>query len=175
MRETIDVLHSAPDGTLTADQLVTYARHRLRVLVDRRVPKPGMFQQAADADAAIDRELLPWLRAFGHQEPYVRHAEVAGIGLIVHEDLVPGGRQDDAVSPVDGGRWARRPIAVARRCRVTIHAPSVARVHQRGIGEDFELVVDAQLGLWVRRWGKHTALRRDEDGIGVSLLVLGAT
>ena len=41
-----------------------------------------------------------------------------------------------------------------------------------GYGEEFELVIDGQLGLWTRRLGAEAALRRDEDARGVSLLVL---
>lgn len=80
---------------------------------------------------------------------------------------------DTAVAQGADGRWSQRQIRVARRIRVSVCSDlSRVRVHQRGLGEDFELIVDGTLDLWVRRLGVDDALRRDESGRGVSLMVL---
>lgn len=79
---------------------------------------------------------------------------------------------DVAVDQVEGG-WAQVTIKVARRFRVTARSDfSLVHVHRSGTGEDFELVVDGRLGLWVRVVGEEGALRRDRDGRGVTLVVL---
>lgn len=80
---------------------------------------------------------------------------------------------DVAVAQDSGGSWAQVPIKVARRWRVTARSDfSLVRVHRAGSGEDFELVVDGRLALWVRSVGEEGALRRDRDGRGVTLVVL---
>ncbi len=80
--------------------------------------------------------------------------------------------RDMAVDQGPAG-WAQREIAAARRFRVCARSDlSIVKVHRMGYGEEFELVIDGQLGLWTRRLGAEAALRRDEDARGVSLLVL---
>lgn len=82
---------------------------------------------------------------------------------------------DHAVVQGADGSWAQRRISVARRFRVCVRSDySVIRVHRTGHGEDFEVVVDGQLRLWVRRFGSDAALRTDEGARGVSLIVLDA-
>jgi len=64
-------------------------------------------------------------------------------------------------------------IAVVRRFWVrAITRWSTVAVHQRGVGEDFELVVDGSLRLWVRRIGQDGFLSTDNDGRGVSILTI---
>ncbi len=48
---------------------------------------------------------------------------------------------------------------------------SRVRSHQFGVGEEFEVVVDTKLDLWVRKFGTDGALRKDEDVAGVSLII----
>lgn len=82
---------------------------------------------------------------------------------------------DVAVTQGADGSWAQRQVLVARRHRVCARSDfSVVRSHWTGHGEDFEVVVDAQLRLWVRRFGIEAALRQDECARGVSLIVLDA-
>jgi len=87
-----------------------------------------------------------------------------------------GRRPRDVVVDQGGiNGWAQRGIAVARRFRVCARSDlSIVKVHRTGYGEEFELVIDGELGLWTRRLGSESALRRDEDARGVSLLVLDA-
>ena len=82
-------------------------------------------------------------------------------------------RRDSAVGQWGDGVWSEREINVARRFRVCARSDfSAVKVHQMGYGEEFELVLDTQLGLWLRRLGHDAALRRDEGAAGVSLLVM---
>ncbi len=84
-----------------------------------------------------------------------------------------GRRPRDIVVDQSAAGWAQREIAVARRFRVCVRSDSsIVKVHRMGYGEEFELVIDGQLGLWARKLGAEAALRRDEDARGVSLLVL---
>lgn len=101
-----------------------------------------------------------------------RAEEAAELHRTTALDRVPG-PTDVAVAQGPDGRWGQREIRVARRFRVCARSDfSVVKVHRTGHGEEFELVVDGQLGLWVRRLGVDTALRKDESARGVSLLVL---
>ncbi len=80
--------------------------------------------------------------------------------------------RDVVVDKAPGGSWAQREASVYRRFRAVVRARrSDARVHRSGVGEDFELAIDSSLHLWVRRLGNEGALRRDQDGRGVSIVV----
>lgn len=80
---------------------------------------------------------------------------------------------DVAVAQGTDGAWRQVTLKVVRRFRVTARSDfSRVKVHRSGVGEDFELAVDAGLGLWARRVGADAALRRDESGRGVTLVVL---
>ena len=85
-----------------------------------------------------------------------------------------GGRsRDAAVAQDDRGQWSKRDVAAVRRFRTCVRSDrSVVRAHQRGHGEEFELVVDGRLGLWARGLGSDAALRTDCDARGVSLILL---
>lgn len=78
-----------------------------------------------------------------------------------------------AVAQDDDGIWREREIStVARfRCRV-LSDRSRARLHQLGIGEDFEVAIDKDLELWVRKFGTDQSFRKDSDVVGVSLQIL---
>jgi hypothetical protein len=92
------------------------------------------------------------------------------------ESSLPSARPrwtDIAVAQDSDGGWAQVPIKVARRLRITARSDfSLVHVHRMGTGEDFELVIDGRLGLWVRVVGEEGALRKDRDGRGVTLVVL---
>ena len=95
----------------------------------------------------------------------------------VRESSLPSARprwMDIAVAQdAADGSWAQAPIKVARRLRITARSDfSLVHVHRMGTGEDFELVIDGRLGLWVRVVGEEGALRKDRDGRGVTLVVL---
>jgi hypothetical protein len=80
---------------------------------------------------------------------------------------------DDVVAQGTDGQWSKRSIAVVRRYRACVRSDrSAVKAHQRGRGEEFELVVDGRLGLWVRLFGSEAALRADQDARGVSLILL---
>ncbi len=85
-----------------------------------------------------------------------------------------GGRsRDAAVAQDDRGQWSRRDVVAVRRFRTCVRSDrSGVRAHQRGHGEEFELVVDGRLGLWTRVLGSEAALRTDQDARGVSLILL---
>ncbi|MES2211045.1 MAG: hypothetical protein V4515_12835 [Chloroflexota bacterium] len=71
------------------------------------------------------------------------------------------------------GVWRQREVTPVARFRLRVLSDrSKIRSHQGGSGEDFELVVDTHLEAWVRRFGTDTALRRDEDALGVALVVV---
>ena len=79
---------------------------------------------------------------------------------------------DLAVAQDDTGQWAQRQILVARRLRLCARSDfSTIVAHRKGSGEDFELVVDAGLGLWLRRLSTDNLLRHDESASGVSVMV----
>jgi len=79
---------------------------------------------------------------------------------------------ETAVAQDADGVWRQREIMTVARYRMRVVSDrSRARSHQHGTGEDFELVVDSQLEIWVRRFGADSAFRRDEDVAGVSLIV----
>lgn len=79
--------------------------------------------------------------------------------------------RDRAVAQGPDGRWAQADVAVAQRFRTCVRSEvSASRSHLAGVGEDFEIAVDGRLGLWVRKLGSEAALRKDDDGRGVSLL-----
>lgn len=79
--------------------------------------------------------------------------------------------RDRAVAPGAGGTWSDLEVAVAQRYRVCVRSErSTVAAHTKGIGEEFEVVVDGRLGLWIRQLCNDAALRRDVDGRGVSLL-----
>ena len=78
-----------------------------------------------------------------------------------------------AVAQDADGVWRQREISSVARFRVRVVSDrSRAKPHQLGGGEDFELVVDSNLEIWVRKFGTDQALRRDEDVAGVSLVVV---
>ncbi len=80
---------------------------------------------------------------------------------------------ETAVAQDPDGVWRQREILSVARFRLRVVSDrSRARPHQHGSGEDFELVVDTSLEVWVRKFGADTALRRDEDVAGVSLVVV---
>lgn len=80
---------------------------------------------------------------------------------------------DIAVAQDATGKWGQRPVRIARRIRACARSDySTVRVHRRGLGEDFEIAVDAEIGLWIRRFGADDLMRRDDNGRGVSLMVL---
>lgn len=80
---------------------------------------------------------------------------------------------ETAVAQDDDGVWRQREIFSVARFRVRVVSDrSRSRLHQQGVGEDFEIVVDKDLELWVRKFGTDTALRKDEDLLGVSLVVV---
>jgi len=79
---------------------------------------------------------------------------------------------DLAVAQDEAGQWAQRQIRVARRLRLCARSDfSTIVAHRKGSGEDFELVVDAGLELWLRRLSTDNLLRRDESASGVSVMV----
>jgi hypothetical protein len=81
--------------------------------------------------------------------------------------------RDRAVAQREDGVWSDVDVAVIQRHRACIRSEiSPVAVHRKGIGEEFELVVDGRLGLWTRLLCSEAALRRDVDGRGVSLLTL---
>lgn len=104
--------------------------------------------------------------------------EIAREAADAHAQLATDDRprpRDRAVAQGPDGRWSQAEVAVAQRFRVCVRSElSVARMHQKGIGEEFELAVDGRLELWTRRLGSESALRKDEDGKGVSLLTFAA-
>lgn len=80
---------------------------------------------------------------------------------------------DFAISSTQDGSWQRGSIFVIHKERVCIRSDlSIVRSHQAGYGEEFEFVVDTTLRLWFRPFGAGSALRRDEDGRGVSVFLL---
>lgn len=80
---------------------------------------------------------------------------------------------ETAVAPDADGVWRQREITSVARFRVRVVSDrSRARTHQHGNGEEFEVVVDTNLDLWVRKFGTDAALRKDEDAAGVSLMVV---
>jgi hypothetical protein len=80
---------------------------------------------------------------------------------------------ETAVAQDPDGVWRQREVTSVARFRVRVVSDrSRSPLHQRGRGEDFELVVDADLGVWVRRFGTDQTLRKDEDATGVSLVVV---
>ncbi len=81
--------------------------------------------------------------------------------------------RDRAVAQGADGRWTSAEISIAWRFRACVRSDvSAVRSHMGGVGEDFELAIDGRFGLWVRRLSSDAALRKDEDGRGVSLLSL---
>lgn len=83
------------------------------------------------------------------------------------------GRHDLAVKQDGEGAWRQDQVPIARRFRLRVRSDfSEVKVHRLGLGEEFELAVDGQLGLWGRVMGTDTALRRDESGRGVTLMIL---
>lgn len=86
----------------------------------------------------------------------------------------PGPVSDFAIVSALDGSWQRGSIFVLHKERVCIRSDlSIVRSHQAGYGEEFEFVVDTTLRLWFRQFGVGSALRRDEDGRGVSVFLLG--
>jgi hypothetical protein len=82
-------------------------------------------------------------------------------------------RSEAAVAQGADGRWAQVQIPIARRFRLRSRSDfSPVKVHKLGLGEEFELAIDGRLGLWGRLMGSEGALRRDESGRGLTLLVL---
>jgi hypothetical protein len=83
------------------------------------------------------------------------------------------GRFDLAVTQRADGTWEQSRLPIARRFRLRARSDfSEVRVHRLGLGEEFELSIDGQLGLWTRTLGTEAALRRDESGRGVTLMIL---
>lgn len=80
---------------------------------------------------------------------------------------------ETAVAQDADGIWRQREITTVARFRVRVLSDrSRGRSHQLGQGEDFEVLLDRDLELWVRKFGTDQVLRKDEDLNGVSLLVL---
>jgi hypothetical protein len=80
---------------------------------------------------------------------------------------------ETAVAPDADGVWRQREITSVARFRVRVVSDrSRTRPHQHGSGEEFEVVVDTNLDLWVRKFGTDAALRKDEDVAGVSFVVV---
>lgn len=80
---------------------------------------------------------------------------------------------ETAVAPDADGIWRQREIISVARFRVRVVSDrSRTRSHQHGNGEEFEVVIDTNLDLWVRKFGTDAALRKDEDVSGVSLIVV---
>jgi len=169
-----DLVETWRDGVACAEPLRVARRCRLRVLSDRVRTRPlGVSCPAADFDAAIDRALTVWIRPWGSTSPLAQEAELRGVWLHVG-DVVPGLAREIAVAQDDRGVWGPRSVTVATRRELRVVSDrSTQVVHRRGRGENFELVIDARdLGAWVRRSGSEAQLRRDEDGRGVSVIVL---
>jgi hypothetical protein len=82
------------------------------------------------------------------------------------------GRFDLVVRQRADGQWEQARVPIARRFRLRVRSDfSPVRVHRLGLGEEFEIAVDGELGLWGRLLGMDTALRRDESGRGVTLMI----
>jgi hypothetical protein len=110
---------------------------------------PDITAAAAEAHASVAKE---------HDE-----ATVARGGM----------SREVVVAQDEDGQWSRRSVTIVRRFRVCVRSDrSVVKAHQRGHGEEFELAVDGQLGLWSRCLGSDAALRTDQDARGVSLILL---
>jgi hypothetical protein len=78
-----------------------------------------------------------------------------------------------AVMQDPDGVWRRHEVVSVARFRLrAVSDRSRAKTHQRGAGVDFELVVDGNLGVWLRSFGHEGSLRRDVDHDGVSLVVV---
>lgn len=102
--------------------------------------------------------------------------EFAAEAAEAHRLMAVDGRRrptDVAVVQDRDGVWGQHSVRVVRRFRACARSDfSTVRAHRLGHGEDFELVVDAGLGLWLRCLGSDGLLRRDETARGVSMLVL---
>lgn len=70
------------------------------------------------------------------------------------------------------GEWIERDIKIAQRFRVRIVSDrTLARSHQFGHGEEFEIVVDTDLDIWVRRLGSREPFRKEDHAFGVALYI----
>ncbi len=73
------------------------------------------------------------------------------------------------------GTWARREVKVAQRFRIRVisdRAGVKSNSHQFGHGEEFDLLVDTHLDVWVRPFGSAAPFSKDQDAHGVSMLVV---
>lgn len=136
----------------------------------------GIVHQVAVRTKPSDETRARWQCTCGVGSRGEASPEAAQIAAEAHvEAAVARGvaPRDRAVCQDAAGAWAQRDVAVVRRIRACVRSDlSVVRSHRTGYGEEFELVIDGRLGLWVRGLGAETALRKDEDGRGVALLVL---
>lgn len=95
--------------------------------------------------------------------------EAAGTHVVAAAARSARRSHDDGVDQDGSGAWSRRRLAVVRRVTARVHSDrSIDPVHQRGHGEEVELVVDVGLSLWGRLAGSEAFLRRDLDGSGIS-------
>ena len=70
---------------------------------------------------------------------------------------------ETAVAPDADGIWRQREIISVARFRVRVVSDrSRTRSHQHGNGEEFEVVIDTNLDLWVRKFGTDAALRKGD-------------
>jgi hypothetical protein len=79
------------------------------------------------------------------------------------------------VAQTPDGTWARREVKVAQRFRIRVisdRAGVKSNSHQFGHGEEFELLVDTHLDVWVRPFGSAAPFAKDFDAHGVSMLVV---
>lgn len=123
-----------------------------------------------------DASIARWSCRCGTTSRGTATPEVAREAADAHVLFAPDGARrlrDRVVAQGADGRWASSETSIAWRFRACARSDvSAVRSHMGGIGEDFELAIDGRFGLWVRRLSSDAALRKDEDGRGVSLLSL---
>jgi len=138
----------------------------------------GIVHRAVARSRPSDPASARWVCSCGVKSKGTVPTEDAVAQAAQHERESPDARSRPRDVVVDKGRdgsWAQREALIYRRFRAVVRARrSDARIHRSGVGEDFELAVDSSLHLWVRRLGNESALRRDQDGRGASIVVFEA-